>query len=438
MHIPTSLEEEYRILGAAMRSIDWTNELFAHLTLDHFFDSQNREIYSTMHYLYENDRTVDIDTIEAHASKDKLKAEHLINVYSLGNTSLHPGDLIACIKEAYKKRQLQEIASDILKHTETDASQSAEILRSLEDKIFNISQDKTSKILHTFKEASSLPPYLETIQTRQNNFRQGISSFEGHPTHYYDLDEKIKGLSPGHLTIIGARPGVGKTTFALNLMESLCFKSRCKCLFFSLEMPSREVIEKLVAQTAEIPFSKIAKGDLTGDEYQRIVMAYNSWLSKTLILDDQPALGIDQIKARAIRAQKTHKIDVIFIDYIQLVTSKRNNEARHLEIADISRKCKEIAKELKVPIIALAQLNREIEKRTDKRPFISDLRESGSLEADADEILLLHRPELYCATDKPGLIEVLVSKNRFGPTGNFLLTFNKECGVLKNYVFERP
>lgn len=433
MTIPYDIESEYRLLGGCMQSFEWANQTVQTLNGSHFFCPKNRLIFATIKDLYEKDRTVSFDVLEALMPKESVPLDHLVKVSMLGSTALEIKDLLEFLKELAVKRQIHEMGPAISKAAEDKASTSESIIRSFEQKLFSLSDPSSKSSVTSIKGALLSPrPFTEILQERQDSFRKGISSYRGMPTHFYDLDSKIKGLTPGHFTIVGARPGVGKTTFALNLIEQICFKSKSNCMFFSLEMPRGEVVEKLMAQTAEIPYAKVREGDLTGEEYQRLVSVCHAWQSKTLLIDDQPSLAIDQLKSRAIRAKRTDNINAIFIDYIQLVTSK-NKEARHLEVADISRRCKEIAKELDVAIIALAQLNRDVEKREKKEPYISDLRESGGLEADADEILLLHRPDMYNEYEKPNLMQIFISKNRFGETGTIFMNFDKKCGVLKNY-----
>jgi len=433
INISYDIESEARALSGCLRDIDWANEVFSHLQEFHFYAPKHRLIFARMRYLYENDRIVSVESINDCRANEGLSLEDILRVAHVGTSGMYLSDFIAPIKDSFYKRTLQEMGNTLVKESSSKLT-SSEIIRSFEQQLFNLTQENTKKILISIKDLLlSSPTYLESIQERQQKFKDGDTSFDGFPTKFHDLDNHLKGLIPGHFTIIGARPGVGKTTFALNLIENLCFSS-IKCLFFSLEMPANEIRNKLMAQSAEIPYSKIQKGDINGEQFQRLVAVSRAWENKILIIDDQPSLGIDQVKARSIRAKRNYGIEVIFIDYVQLVRSK-GHESRHLEIGDISRRLKEISKELQIPIIALAQLNREVEKRTDKKPFISDLRESGSLEADADEIILLHRPELFDKNDKPGLMEVLISKNRFGPTGTFLLRFAKEFGKLYNYEF---
>ena len=435
INIPTSLEAELRVLGGALKSADWAAKLTETLEEYHFFDPKNRQVFAIIKKLMSQDRPVDTDSAFAIYEADKGSIDHFISIISMGSLGFYIEDFIAEIKESFSKRKLQDFAQELYKSVGMSPKPFLEILRSAEESIFGISDEKAATTMHSLQEVLNSPEdMMVTLQKKQELRLKGESVFDGIPTHFYDLDKSISGLVRGHFTIIGARPGVGKTTFALNLIENLIFKSRAKILFFSLEMPAKEISEKLVCQYADFSYRKYREAEVK-DGYQKLYNAKKEWEKRpNLFIDDQPSLGIDQLKARALRTKRSHGLDVIVIDYIQLVTSKKGAEARHLEIGDISRRCKEIAKELNVVVVALAQLNREIEKRTDKTPYISDLRESGSLEADADEILLLHRPEMGNEKTEISIMDIFLAKNRFGPMGKISLNFNKELGTLRNHT----
>jgi len=434
-------QAEMSLLGGCLQSINWVNQSIASLLESDFFSQENRHIFATIKDLYSKDSQVTFQAIEARMDLKTCSLDHLVDCLSLGNLAYDMQDLIEDIKEASKKRNLQRIGYDFLKDTSSQTRSSKEILQSLEEQIFSASEGIQPQILKPIKDVLDKPiPFLQEIQNRQELHAQGISAFKGIPTGFYDLDKSLKGLISGHVTIIGARPGVGKTTLALNILENLVTKYRSPVMFFSLEMPATEVANKLICQRAQVSMQKLSDGSLNGEEFQRINVAYHALKEQIIIIDDQPSILIDQFKARCIRSKRIYGIKAVFIDYVQLMRSNRKGtDQRHLEIGDISRRLKETAKELEIPIIALAQLNREVDKRTDKRPYLSDLRESGSLEADADEILLLHRPDMLDPYDQPGVIHLHIAKNRFGPTGIIKLAFSKETGCINNYApFTQP
>ena len=230
---------------------------------------------------------------------------------------------------------------------------------------------------------------------------------------------------------------MGKTAFASNIAENICFKNKIPVGIFSLEMSAEQLLHRMVCSQAEVESQKIQTGSLNGAEYQRIVAAVNMMQKHTMIIDDQPGLKITDLRARARRMKEAHDIGFIIIDYLQLISgsgNSRSQENRQVEISEISRMLKTLARELNIPILCLAQLSRKVEERQGHRPMMSDLRESGSLEQDSDVVMFLFRREYYDKHDKPGLAEVIVAKNRHGGVGDVVLTFRKELGQFANYT----
>jgi replicative DNA helicase len=236
--------------------------------------------------------------------------------------------------------------------------------------------------------------------------------------------------------ILAARPSMGKTAIAINLAENICFRNHIPVGFFSLEMSATQILHRIISSQAEVESEKIQTGSLTGSEYQRIVGAVNMMQKDMMIIDDQPGLKITDIRARARRMKEAFNIGFIVIDYLQLISGSgngRNIENRQTEISEISRMLKNLARELNIPILCAAQLSRKVEERQGHRPMMSDLRESGSLEQDADVVMMLFRRDYYDKYDKPGMAEVIVAKNRHGPVGDVQLAFRKEIGQFANY-----
>lgn len=432
--IPINLESEAAVLGAAMRSADSATELTQKLKITDFFDAKNREIFAKINDLVLSDHPVTFERIVHLVPKETVPLAYLVDLHHIGSVVYDLHENLEKVKEASVKRRIQEIS--VRGQLKAGGEEKAEeVVKSIETELFSLTQETGKKTLLPFVEIINAPKKFDVaLQERVAKFESGENTFEGVPTGYIDLDRMIRGFLPGHLTVIGARPGCGKTSLALNLTEKICLNNKMPVLFFSLEMPAKELCEKLLCQSAGTSHREFMQGKISRANVDFLIQVEKSWSSRSLIIEDQPSLTIDQIKARSVRAKRVYGIQAIFIDYVQLVRSP-GKEARHLEIADISRRLKEISKELEVPIIALAQLNRESEKRDSKRPVVSDLRESGQLEADADEILLLHRPELYDAHDSPGVLEVNIAKNRFGPTGTIKLAFNTSIGSIENLAY---
>ena len=262
----------------------------------------------------------------------------------------------------------------------------------------------------------------------------------GLETGYKSLDLILQGLQPSSMTIVGARPGTGKTAFALGILIHVGAVVKRPALFFSLEMSRQELAERILASTARIDSSKLRTGDLSDGDWNRAHDAFGYLQSAKVFIDDNPALTVMDVRARARRIrQQNGDLGVVIIDYLQLMSSRGRSENRQVEVSDMSRSLKILARELQCPVIALSQLSRKLEDRADKRPMMSDLRESGSLEQDADVVLFIYRPEQYgeVANDKKAEAEIIVGKNRNGPTRNAHLTWRGEFARFDNVAEAR-
>ena len=441
-NILTDIEAEMRVLGGALVSLDWTNDLIAMLKVEHFADERNRIIFAAIKDLAEADQEVNMSRVMDLTSSKLGVMDHVLDVHQIGSIrTFHFQVLKDALLSCYFKRTYKNILGKIYESMDKNQLSEDDILKSLDEDIQNIHGDfARRKSSRNMADILNRPvDQLKLIQETQERFRKGEEIYAGLPTGYPDLDKMINSLRPGHLMVIGARPSVGKTTFATNLIENISLKFKEPSLFISLEMPASEVTMKLLCQTAEVSEKNVKKGDISGSDYQRLVEANEAYKKRTIIIEDQPGLTIEQIKMRATRAKKAHGIKLIVIDYLQLISAAKRTENRQVEVSHISKSLKELAKTLEVPIIALAQLNRNSEQRESHSPMMSDLRESGGIEADADEVLLLHRPDMYESKNKPGVMQVFVVKNRFGETGMFQLNFLKNVGRLENYdKYQKP
>jgi replicative DNA helicase len=258
----------------------------------------------------------------------------------------------------------------------------------------------------------------------------------GVPTGLVDLDEKTSGLQPSDMIIVAGRPAMGKTTFALNLAEHIAIEQRLPVAIFSMEMPGTQLATRFISSVGRIDMQKIRSGRLTDDDWQRLTMAMGKLYDAPLFIDETPGLNPIDLRARARRlARQCGKLGLIVIDYLQLMSGTREGDNRASELSEISRSVKSLAKELNVPIMALSQLNRSLEQRPNKRPVMSDLRESGAIEQDADIIMFIYRDEVY-NPDSPdkGTAELIIGKHRNGPTGTVRLTFIGENTRFENYA----
>jgi replicative DNA helicase len=443
---PIDINAEKRLLGYCMYDIDCVNNMLSQLNEEDFHDINNKLIFRCIGGLYSKDREVTLTSIVEAMSviceKSRPTVTYLGSLYECAPQSYLSQDLIDEVKEASFKNKIYNFGMIYTSEVGTTRMKAYDFYETMVGKLCQLDNNQNQKGGKSFvkivEEGFKGKSFLEDLQERQEKFLNGKPAFDGYLTHWKDLDKLIFGLTPGHFTIVGARPSVGKTTFALQLIERLVFRSFINCIFFSLEMPSEEIVKKILGAFAQVAYDKINSGSVKGPEYQKLLEATKAWNPEQLTIEDQPALTIDQVYNRARRAVKAYKAKVVVIDYIQLLRSSKSTESRQIEVAEISRSCKAMAKDLNISVVALAQLNRDLEKRTEKRPFLSDLRESGSLEADADEIILLHRPELYEKFEKPGFMEIIIAKNRFGSIGSFYLAFKKDIGRLEDCYNEDP
>jgi replicative DNA helicase len=258
----------------------------------------------------------------------------------------------------------------------------------------------------------------------------------GVPTGYHDFDDKTSGLQPSDLIIIAGRPSMGKTTFAMNIAEHVAIKSRSPVLIFSMEMPGEAIVMRLLSSLCRIDQLRIRTGKLADEDWPRISSTVSMLSDAPLYIDDTPSLSPAEMRARARRLAKEHgQLGLIVVDYLQLMQVPGYNENRTAEISEISRSLKGLAKELKVPVVALSQLNRGLEQRADKRPVMSDLRESGAIEQDADLIVFIYRDEVYNEnTPDKGIAEIIIAKQRNGPIGKVRLTFMGQYTCFENFI----
>jgi replicative DNA helicase len=282
----------------------------------------------------------------------------------------------------------------------------------------------------------NIKEYLAKTMDRIDTLFHSNNPITGIPTGYNDFDEMTSGLQPSDLVIIAGRPSMGKTTFAMNIAEHVAIKSQEPVLIFSMEMPGEAIVMRLLSSLCRIDQLRIRTGKLNDEDWPRISSTVSMLSEAKLYIDDTPALSPAEMRARARRLAKEHgQLGMIVVDYLQLMQVPGHNENRTAEISEISRSLKGLAKELKVPVIALSQLNRGLEQRADKRPVMSDLRESGAIEQDADLIVFIYRDEVYNdnSPDK-GTAEIIIAKQRNGPIGKVRLTFMGQYTCFENFI----
>ncbi len=447
---PNSKESEMMVLGCMLTNVNALNVGSDSLHELDFYYTEHQTIYSALKGAYRSDKPADIHLISEELKRqNKLEAvggiSYLTTLAQYAGTSAFIEEYVNLVREKSILRQMISAAQGIEKAALEEPSDVLEALDRAQSQFFSISQENQTNAGVTLKDlisglkAESKLPYLKELQERQQKFQErgpGEIGITGMPTHFIDLDKMLNGFNGSNFMILAARPAMGKSALLNNLAENICFRNKVPVGIFSLEMSATQVLHRMISSQSEVESDKILTGSLSGSEYQRIVSAANMMQKHLLLIDDQPGLKITDIRARARRMKEAHNVGFIIIDYLQLISgsgSMRTTENRQIEISEISRMLKTLARELNVPILCAAQLSRKVEERQGHRPMLSDLRESGSLEQDADVVMMLFRRDYYDKYDKPGMAEIIVAKNRHGAVGDVQLTFRKEIGQFANY-----
>ncbi len=448
---PNSKESEMMVLGCMLTSVNALNIGADSLNEPHFYYTEHQTIFSTLKTAYCADKPADIHLIaEELKRQNKLEAvggiPYLTTLAQYAGTSAFIEEYVNLLREKSVLRQMINAAQKIEKSALDEPFDVYATLDDAQTHFFNISQENQSNVTVTIKDlisgvkAETKLPYLKELQSRQQTYQEkgpNDARITGIPTHFVDFDKMINGFNNSNLMILAARPAMGKTSLALNIAENICFRNQIPVGIFSLEMSASQLLHRIICSQSEVESEKIQSGSLNGSEYQRIVSCVNTMQKQVMIIDDQPGLKITDLRARARRMRETHNVGFIMIDYLQLLSGSGNmraQENRQNEISEISRMLKNLARELNVPILCLAQLSRKVEERQGHRPMMSDLRESGSIEQDSDVVMFLLRREYYDPYDKPGLAELIIAKNRHGGVGSVNLAFRKEIAQFANYT----
>ncbi|WP_343153592.1 replicative DNA helicase [Buchnera aphidicola (Mindarus keteleerifoliae)] len=437
---PHSLEAEQSVLGGLMLDNELWDIISDKIVVNDFFSQAHRIIFLEMQQLFNLGQPIDLITLSEsleqkgildNAGRFSYLAELSKNTPSTANISAY-ADII---KERAIIRDIILVANKIANASyNPQGKRSEELLDYAESSVFKISENRNKN--------HSGPKNIEeildiTVAKIEKLFNAPQDGLTGLNTGYPDLNKKTSGLQNSEFIIIAARPSMGKTTFAMNICENAAMIYEKPVLIFSLEMPGEQIMIRMLSSLSRVNQTKIRTGQLTDEDWSRIYGTINILLKKkNIYIDDSSALTPTDIRSRARRIYRENNgLSLIMIDYLQLMRVPSLSENRTLEIAEVSRSLKALAKELKIPVIALSQLNRSLEQRSDKRPLNSDLRESGSLEQDADLIMFIYRDEVYHQnSDLKGIAEIIIGKQRNGPIGTIKLTFNGNWSRFDNYA----
>ncbi|MBT3519880.1 MAG: replicative DNA helicase [Gammaproteobacteria bacterium] len=433
--IPNSIEAEIAVLGGLILDNESWEKIADILQVNDFYNEQHRKIYSCIVGLVGDNTPFDVVTIneKVNTSDDKSFSTYLSEIINQTPSAANIKAYANIVREQSILRQLISVSNNLIEKSRDGGIDSKSLLDEAERTIFNISEE-SQKTNSGFQDINKLvQESLKEIEKRAENG----DAVTGVATGFTDFDNKTTGLQGGDLIIVAGRPSMGKTSFAMNLAEYASLKNDAVTAIFSMEMSGTQLSTRLISSMGRINQQKIRTGKLTDDDWPRLTNAIALLSKANIFIDDTPALTPTDIRARARRLKREKGLDLIVIDYMQLMQLSNNSENRATELSEISRSLKALARELDVPVVALSQLNRSLENRTDKRPIMSDLRESGAIEQDADLIAFIYRDEVY-NEDSPdkGKAEILVRKQRNGPIFTTTLTFLGECTRFENYTPE--
>ena len=434
---PQSVEAEQSVLGGLMLDNQRWDQIADKVHADDFYRKEHRLIFRAIAALCDESQPADVVTVSEWLEKNAEldAAGGLSYLGALANNTPSAANIVAyaaIVRERALMRNLIRVANNVANSAYAPEGRSAgELLDAAEKHIMDISEQGAGR-------RGGFQP-LKTLLTgavdRIDKLFRSDSPITGVSTGFADLDDKTSGLQPGDLVIVAGRPSMGKTSLAMNIAETAAVSQKLPVAIFSMEMPGEQLAMRMMSSLGRINAHKVRTGKLDDDDWPRLTHAIGLLADAPMFIDDTPAMTPLELRARARRLKREHGLGMIVVDYLQLMQSPEAGENRATEISNITRSLKGLAKELSVPVIALSQLNRSLEQRPNKRPVMSDLRESGAIEQDADVIFFIYRDEVYNedSQDK-GTAEIIIAKQRNGPIGKVRLTFLGEYTRFENYV----
>ena len=433
---PQDIEAEQAVLGAIFLDAEALVEAMAQIEPQDFYRRAHQIIFRSMIALNDRNENIDIITLKSQIESENTLEDvggisYLTELSQVTPTASGVAHYAKIVKDKSTLRELIQAATKIVKEGYSQEGSVEEIVEAAEKGILNVSEKRNSTGFQAISDV------LNSTMEHIDMLSQQNEEITGLPTGYPELDKMTAGLQPEELIILAARPAVGKTAFALNIAQNIGTRTDRSVAIFSLEMGAESLVNRMLCAEGTIEASHLRTGQLTEEEWHHLIMAMGSLSRTSIFIDDTPGIKVSEIRARCRRlAQEKGNLGLILIDYLQLIEGS-GRESRQQEVSEISRQLKKLAKELKVPVIALSQLSRSVEQRQDKRPVLSDIRESGSIEQDADIVAFLYREDYYqrqgTEEDKneeeqavDDVIEVIIEKNRSGARGTVELLFKKE------------
>ena len=424
--LPHSLEAEQSVIGSMIMDKDAILVASEFINSSDFYEQQHGILFDTMLDLHNEGKPVDLVTLQNRLKEKDVppqisSLEFIRDLVSSVPTSANVKYYAQIVKDKAVLRRLIKVAEETANDCYLDKENLDTILEKTEKEVFNISQNRGSKEFTSIREV--VLRSIDSIEAASKN----KGSVTGIATGFYDLDYKTAGFQPSDLILIAARPSMGKTAFALNIAEYVALRSNITTAIFSLEMSQDQLAKRILAMNSRVDSQNIRTGNLSADEWASLMESARVIGGSNLVIDDTSSISVSELRSKCRKLKLERNLGLVVIDYLQLMSGGKRAESRQQEISEISRSLKALAREINVPVVALSQLSRAVEQRPDKRPMLSDLRESGAIEQDADVVMFIYRDEYYnLDSEEPGVTEIIIGKQRNGPTGTIKLAWQAQ------------
>ena len=425
--LPHSIEAEQSVIGSMLMDKDAVIVALDMISSEDFYSKQYAILYETMLELFNEGKEMDLVVIqdrlrEKNVAPELSSLDFIKEIITTVPTSANIKYYANIVKEKSTLRKLIKLNEDIANSCYVGSDSLEDILARTEKDIFELLQSRTAKDIRSIEDIAKNVLYRIEAASRTREVVTGI------PTGFIDLDYKTSGLQPSDLVLIAARPSMGKTAFVLNMVQHIAMKKELPCMIFSLEMSSEQLVQRMIAMETGIDSQKLRTGNLNDNDWDPLIRGVVDVSDSKIIIDDTPGISVGELRSKCRKVKLEKGLSIVIIDYLQLMTgSSKRSENRQQEISEISRSLKALAREIKAPVVALSQLSRACETRPDHRPMLSDLRESGAIEQDADIVMFLYRDDYYHKdTEHPNEAEVIIAKQRNGPIGTVNLMWKPE------------
>ena len=425
--LPHSIEAEQSVIGSMLMDKDAVIVALDMISSEDFYSRQYAILYETMLELFNEGKEMDLVVIqdrlrEKNVAPELSSLDFIKEIITTVPTSANIKYYANIVKEKSTLRKLIKLNEDIANSCYVGSDSLEDILARTEKDLFELLQSRTAKDIRPIEDIAKNVLYRIEAASRTREVVTGI------PTGFIDLDYKTSGLQPSDLVLIAARPSMGKTAFVLNMVQHIAMKKELPCMIFSLEMSSEQLVQRMIAMETGIDSQKLRTGNLNDNDWDPLIRGIVDVSDSKIIIDDTPGISVGELRSKCRKVKLEKGLSIVIIDYLQLMTgSSKRSENRQQEISEISRSLKALAREIKAPVVALSQLSRACETRPDHRPMLSDLRESGAIEQDADIVMFLYRDDYYHKdTEHPNEAEVIIAKQRNGPIGTVNLMWKPE------------